>query len=286
MPATLPPLTGGYPVVAVVSVAGEHRTCGYVIAVSDDTGCEIVETGAGTLGPELNELLAEKIVTQATQRMSLIRTWRPPLDAAVAAAGGEDYLDVPDNVRTDDPTYLALADLAAELCETRADARERSGFGGKAAEPLVIAVDGSRSRAGIGAWAWINENGKWDTGAGEYTSPLHAEVSAISAALTAHPSDRALRILCDSRDAIGHVTRALAGAPIAPNATNTVARILSAITRNHQGRPVTLEWVKGHNGHPLNDRADRLAVHARRTYGGDPAGFREVADSIAELATM
>ena len=151
--------------------------------------------------------------------------------------------------------------------------------------PLTVAVDGSRSRLGAGAWAWINENGHWDSAAGEYTSPLHTEVAAIAAALGAHRADRPLHILCDSRDAIAHATRALTGEPIAEHTNNSVARILASIARKHAGREVTLEWVKGHNGHPLNDRADRLAVHTRRTEGQKLPEFEKVAAAIADLAT-
>ena len=28
------------------------------------------------------------------------------------------------------------------------------------------------------------------------------------------------------------------------------------------GRPVTFQWVKGHSGHPMNDRVDLLATEA------------------------
>ncbi len=33
---------------------------------------------------------------------------------------------------------------------------------------------------------------------------------------------------------------------------------------------VTLEWVKGHNGHPYNERCDRLAVAAYQTLKSQP----------------
>lgn len=35
-----------------------------------------------------------------------------------------------------------------------------------------------------------------------------------------------------------------------------------------QGHSVNWEWVRGHNGHPLNERADRLAVAAREILVG------------------
>jgi ribonuclease HI len=41
-------------------------------------------------------------------------------------------------------------------------------------------------------------------------------------------------------------------------------RVLHQLTRAHD---VTWQWIKGHAGHPLNERADRLATEARRTLG-------------------
>jgi ribonuclease HI len=38
-------------------------------------------------------------------------------------------------------------------------------------------------------------------------------------------------------------------------------RVLHQLTRAHD---VTWQWIKGHAGHPLNERADRLATEARR----------------------
>ncbi|MDA8154693.1 MAG: ribonuclease HI, partial [Acidithiobacillus sp.] len=32
-----------------------------------------------------------------------------------------------------------------------------------------------------------------------------------------------------------------------------------ALHKEYQARKVTLEWVRGHNGHPENELADRLA---------------------------
>lgn len=284
-----PPLTGGYPVIALITYAGEHDTCGFVILASDSTGAETIETGVGTTGKNLNATLATKALIHAEQRESLIRTWRPQLNAAVIDAGGEAYLDVPANIRIDDPAYIDAIALATDLASERALRREAGGYAKTDHGPLVIATDGSRSRAGRGAWAWISEDGRWGSGDGEFTSPLHAEVAAISAALRGNVTDRPLLIQCDSRDAITQVTRALAGEPVSDTTNNSVARVLGTITRNHGGRDVTIEWVKGHsaefNGN-LNDRADRLARLTRRSGGLDAPEVRELARGIADLTPM
>lgn len=287
-----PPLTGGYPVVALVTHAGEHETCGYVILSSDDAGTETITTGVGTMSKAFNLSLAEMTLVHAEQRQSLVRTWRSQLNSAIIEAGGEDYLDIPANIRSDDPAYISALELAADLAGERAMKRAAAGHA-KAPDsgPLTIAVDGSRSRRGRGAWAWISESGRWSAGDGEFTSPLHAEVTAISAALHSNITDEPVLILCDSRDAIAQVERALAGERPSDTVTNSVARVLGIIARNHTGRPITLEWVKGHTGKTdhasdLNDRADRLAVLTRRSGGlSNPDAF-QLAESIADLTPM
>ncbi len=52
--------------------------------------------------------------------------------------------------------------------------------------------------------------------------------------------------------------------------------------------PVQLRWVRGHSGHPLNEGADRLALHARRSQtAGLPAGTAaDIARGIAEETRM
>lgn len=280
-----PPLTGGYPVIALVTHASKHHTCGFVLLSSDETGAEILESGVGTTGKAFNIALAEKALIHAEQRRSLIRTWRPQLNAAVAEIGAEAYLDVPTNIRIDDVAYTQALALAAELAGERSDKRDASGYAPVEA-PLTVAVDGSRSRNGRGGWAWISEDGQWGSGDGEFTSPLHAEVTAISAALHANAHVQEMVILCDSRDAITQVTHALAAEPVSATVRNSVARVLATITRNHAGRSIRLEWVKGHNGHPLNDRADRLAVLTRRSGGLRTAEDQQLARRIADLTPL
>lgn len=288
-----PPLTGGYPVVALVTYAGDNDTCGFVLLASDITGTEVLETGVGTTGKVLNAMLAQKTLVLAEQRQSLIRTWRPQLNTAIIEAEGEAYLDVPANIRIDDRAYLDALAFAEELAAERASRRQAGGYVSTKEGPLIVASDGSRSRSGRGGWAWVGEDGRWGSGDGDFTSPLHTEVTAIFEALQANNSDRPMLILCDSRDAITQVTRALAGEPVSEITSNSVARVLGAITRRHAGRNVSIEWVKGHADPSslnerdiLNDRADRLARLTRRSGGLDEPHTLEIANRIVDLTPL
>ncbi|MBM3189230.1 MAG: ribonuclease HI [Chloroflexi bacterium] len=48
-----------------------------------------------------------------------------------------------------------------------------------------------------------------------------------------------------------------------------------ALLAAQAGHEVTWRWVRGHAGHPLNERADRLATEARRGCGGRSAPLRD-----------
>lgn len=125
-------------------------------------------------------------------------------------------------------------------------------------EPRVIvaAADASWAphRPGKGAWAAVRDDGKFAVG---WVSPSRSrygpEEQALREAFRAWsreitlPGDR-LVLLSDSVHAVHVMTEWLPNAP-AP--------------RFARERTV-IRWVKGHNGHPLNEAADRLAVAARR----------------------
>ena len=71
-----------------------------------------------------------------------------------------------------------------------------------------------------------------------------------------------------------------------PAGTYGSAQVVSVCTRINiasQRRPITVSWVRGHNGHQLNETIDRLAVQARRCVqtGGQLASIRALTDRIA-----
>nr|WP_246303799.1 RNase H family protein [Nocardioides thalensis] len=129
---------------------------------------------------------------------------------------------------------------------------------------IVAATDGSCSLKAMGM-AWVTAGGLYETSAvtGGPRSSLGAELLAIRMAATAFEVDQPLLLLVDSREAIEicrHCRLGSGGVGLRAPAS-TIANQLRDILR---GRDIRVEWVKAHNGHPLNHAADRLANAARR----------------------
>ena len=142
-----------------------------------------------------------------------------------------------------------------------ADQRQRKMNG-----PVQVATDGAcLGNPGPGGWAWTT--GLTDaSGDQQVTTNQEMELRAILEALRAHP-DQAIVILTDSQYAIDCVTtwlpgwrrrgwRTSAGRPVKHQP------IIEAIAAELDRRTVQLVKVPGHAGHPLNERADRLAAAA------------------------
>ena len=151
---------------------------------------------------------------------------------------------------------------------------------------LTAASDGGyHAQYGGGGYGWIRDDGKYGYGkAHGATTALEAELSAMLNLVKHAPTTRDLLVLVDSRNAIdvvnfeGVTSR---GADISSRALSLVERIVwFRVNRvNFQ-----LQWVKGHNGHPLNDAADRLARLSRQStdFGTPPATVRLIARGIAD----
>ncbi|GAA1360651.1 ribonuclease HI [Streptomyces beijiangensis] len=158
---------------------------------------------------------------------------------------------------------------------------------------LTAASDGSHGQhTRDGGWGWLAEDGTYGFGPASCTEPLEAELIGIQELLRAAPRTHDLTVLCDSRAAI-HLVGSLAperpGGPwrFPSSRSARVHGTLIAIRQELTVRPpVALRWVRGHDGHPLNEGADRLALHARRTVSGrvPPATARATAEAIAAEA--
>ncbi|WP_254873061.1 ribonuclease H [Schaalia sp. Marseille-Q2122] len=149
---------------------------------------------------------------------------------------------------------------------------------------IRAAVDGSAlGNPGPAGWAWVVSPTCWDAGGwdhgtnnlGELTAVLELLRATESAGLAGEP----LHVLADSQYAINVITKWMHGwkkkgwvktdkKPIAN------LEVIQEIDRLIAGRQVTFEWVRGHTGHPMNERADDLARSAAETHqkGGVASG--------------
>ena len=131
---------------------------------------------------------------------------------------------------------------------------------------ITAATDGShRINTSSGGWGYATDAGQYGCGRCKTSNSLVAELVAIyRLLLDVHPSNP-LIILTDSRGAICAIQSAYDLE--APEGISRKARNLAIGIANHMdGRHVEFQWVKSHNGDPLNEFADRLAVHGRRAY--------------------
>jgi ribonuclease HI len=134
---------------------------------------------------------------------------------------------------------------------------------------LVIATDGSclANPDGPGGWAWAVSPTSWAAGGHPSTTNNKMELRAIYEALAATPASQPLLIESDSQYAIKALTVWLAGwkrngwrnaarKPVANRAA------IEAIDAALQGRDVQWRYVRGHNGHLLNEICDLRAGEA------------------------
>ena len=130
-------------------------------------------------------------------------------------------------------------------------------------EPLRIATDASRGRRGAAGIAWVTSEGRHATRMVDVSAVAEAEFLAIKSAIddaVSREPGRKIVILSDSRKALG----ALTGKWLPQWATGKRLAQLNQ-TRDHiRDHDIQLRWVRGHAGDPLNELADRLAVHRRR----------------------
>lgn len=168
--------------------------------------------------------------------------------------------------------------IAPVSCPTTEDAASAVPAPVTPAEPQVVATDasvGKRAGAGIACVAECGEYGQGFAPTGDVTL---AELLAIRLALTSFAGP--LTVLTDSRAALSRIQHP-------STATAKQRATLTKIQRLRKGRVVTFHWVKGHNGHALNEAADRLAVAARRAHEFNQAAHiksRIAAGIVADLA--
>ncbi|MCZ8137213.1 MAG: ribonuclease HI [Porphyrobacter sp.] len=142
-----------------------------------------------------------------------------------------------------------------------------------------IFTDGACKRnPGPGGWAAILRMGGHEkelTGGEPDTTNNRMEMTAVLRGLVALKEPCAVTVHTDSRYVIDGMTQWIFGwqkrgwvnAAKKPVANEDLWRELIAAVRPHK---VRWEWVKGHSGHPENERADALAsAEAARIAAGE-----------------
>ena len=161
---------------------------------------------------------------------------------------------------------------------------------------ITAAVDGSSlGNPGPAGWAWVVSADCWDAGGWSSGTnnlgELNAVLELLKATAQAGLAGEDLHILADSQYAINVISKwspgwKKRGWVKADKKPIKNLELIQEIDRAMQGRTVTFEWVKGHAGHPLNERADDAARSCAEAYrdGRDiptGPGFASPAESTA-----
>ncbi len=141
---------------------------------------------------------------------------------------------------------------------------------------ITAAVDGSSlGNPGPAGWAWVISEDCWDAGGWpsgtNNLGELNAVLELLNATAQAGLADEDLHILADSQYAINVISKwspgwKKRGWVKADKKPIKNLELIQEIDRAMQGRTVTFEWVKGHAGHPLNERADEAARSCAEAY--------------------
>ena len=138
---------------------------------------------------------------------------------------------------------------------------------------ITAAADGSSlGNPGPAGWAWYVDEDTWDAGGWPQGTNNLGELTAILRLLEATAeTGEELHILADSQYAINVVSKwrlgwKKRGWTKADKKPIKNLELIQEIDRAMEGRRVTFEWVKGHAGHHMNERADDLARSCAEAY--------------------
>ena len=140
---------------------------------------------------------------------------------------------------------------------------------------LIAAADGSAlGNPGPGGWAWFIDERQWASGGWPKATNNQGELQAVIDLLTQAMHEPDLRILLDSQYVLKSATEWIPGwkrkgwkkSDGKPVLNVEMMQQLDALleARKAAGHRTEFEWVKGHAGHELNERADELAQSAAR----------------------
>lgn len=165
---------------------------------------------------------------------------------------------------------------------------------------MTVATDGACKRnPGPAGWAWVTDDGRWESGSLRAGTNNIGELLALLDALDEHQHVADLTILIDSQYVIdsyskwidGWARRGWTTAAGAPVANADIMRQLLVVRnrRREVGLPdVTLVKVKGHSGNILNAWADILAVRAseRGAAGTEDLRGTNHGDTAADVTAL
>ncbi len=131
---------------------------------------------------------------------------------------------------------------------------------------LEVYTDGACSgNPGPGGWAWVVADGRQASGSESGTTNQRMEIRAALEAVQALAGP--LVVVSDSTYVVNCFRDAWWRRWLANNWVNAAKKPVAnrdlwepLVTLVAERGDVTFRWIKGHSGHPLNDRADQLAV--------------------------
>jgi ribonuclease HI len=135
-------------------------------------------------------------------------------------------------------------------------------------EDVVIYSDGAcTGNPGPGGYAAIVENAEGSvelTGSSPQTTNNRMELLAVIEGLRSLPSATGVRVVTDSQYVVNGITKWIHGwkrkgwknASGQPVKNRDLWEMLDEVASRHR---VRWEWIRGHAGHPMNERADALA---------------------------
>ncbi len=132
---------------------------------------------------------------------------------------------------------------------------------------MEVFTDGACSgNPGPGGWAWVTADGRHGSGGAEQTTNQRMELQAVLEAVQAFDgpvdihSDSTYVVKCfNDRWYEGWKKRGWKNSQKKPVANRDLWEPLIDLYLERSDE-ITFTWVKGHAGHPLNERADELAV--------------------------
>jgi ribonuclease HI len=157
-----------------------------------------------------------------------------------------------------------------------------------------IITDGACSgNPGRGGWAAIVIDGSHHTeysGADTHTTNNRMELQAAITGLQQAPAQRALRVITDSQYLINGITKWVKGwqkngwktREGQPVENRDLWELLITVNGPH----VSWQHVKGHTGHPLNERANTLAQQQAGSGSGSPLSTPAHASTQTTIHTI